>query len=194
MPREKLSKDQLTFKPLTINEWPDFLVLFEEHGPQQGCWCMYWRVKRVECQRQFGEGNKLAFKTIVEAGKVPGILAYLDRLPVGWCSIAPREEFPVLDRSPTLKRIDDQPVWAIVCFFISKAYRRRGLTGILIQVSIEYARDRGAKVIEAYPLKTEIIKLLPYERFMGSESTFEQARFKVVTRRSERRPVMRYYL
>ena len=193
MPREKLSKDQLNFKPLTMTEWTDFLALFEEHGPQQGCWCMYWRVKRAECQRQFGEGNKLAFKNIVEAGKVPGILAYLDRLPVGWCSIAPREEFPVLDRSPTLKRIDDQPVWAIVCSFIAKAYRRRSLTGILIQAAIEYAREHGAKIIEAYPLKTEITKLLPYERFMGSESTFEQAGFKVITRRSERRPVMRYF-
>jgi len=193
MALEKLSKEPLTFKPLTANEWHDFLALFEEHGPQQGCWCMYWRVKREDCQKQFGEGNKLAFKTIVDSGKVPGILAYLDRQPVGWCSIAPREEFSVLERSPTLKRIDDQPVWAIVCFFVAKAYRRRGLTGILIQAAIEYARDRGAKIIEAYPLRTDITKYLPYERFMGIESTFERAGFKVITRRSDRRPVMRYY-
>src|SRR5512139_679175 len=113
-----LRKDQLTFKPLTPAEWPDFEQLFAEHGPQQGCWCMYWRVRREDCQRQFGEGNKLAFKHIVEAGQVPGILAYHEGVPVGWCSIAPREHFPVLDRSPTLKRIDDQPVWAIVCFFV----------------------------------------------------------------------------
>jgi GNAT superfamily N-acetyltransferase len=192
MALEKILKDLFTYKPLTVHEWPDFLALFEEHGPQQGCWCMYWRVKRAECQRQFGEGNQLAFQSIVESGKVPGILAYLEGQPVGWCSIAPREEFSVLDRSPTLKRIDDEPVWAIVCFFVSKAYRRRGLTEMLIQADIEYARDRGAKIIEAYPLKTEITKLLPYERFMGIESTFERAGFKVVARRSDRRPVMRY--
>ena len=79
MPREKLSKDQLNFKPLTMTEWTDFLALFEEHGPQQGCWCMYWRVKRAECQRQFGEGNKLVFKNIVEAGKLPAILLIFAR-------------------------------------------------------------------------------------------------------------------
>ena len=194
MALEKIIKDQLIFKPLTANEWPDFELLFEEHGPQNGCWCMYWRVKREDCQRQFGEGNKLAFKKIVDSGKVPGILSYLDGQPVGWCSIAPREEFSVLDRSPTLKRIDDQPVWAIVCFFVAKAYRRRGLTGILIQAAIEYAHACGAKIIEAYPLRTGITKYLPYERFMGIESTFERAGFKVITRRSDRRPVMRYYL
>ena len=194
MALEKMVQDQLTFKPLTENEWPDFVLLFEEHGPQNGCWCMYWRAKRADCQKQFGEGNKQAFKNIVENGKVPGILAYLDRHPVGWCSIAPREEFLVLDRSPTLKRIDDQPVWSIVCFFVAKAYRRRGLTSILIQAAIEYARERGAKIIEAYPLRTEITKCLPYERFMGIESTFERAGFKVITRRSDRRPVMRYHM
>lgn len=194
MPLEKITKDQLSFKPLTSQEWQDFLTLFEEHGPQNGCWCMYWRIKRADCQRQFGEGNKLAFKQIVDSGKVPGILAYLDEQPVGWCSIAPREEFTVLDRSPTLKRIDDQPVWSIVCFFVAKAFRRRGLTGILIQAAIEYARECGAKIIEAYPLRTEIMKLLPYERFMGIESTFTRAGFKVIARRSDRRPVMRYYL
>ena len=194
MTTQNLPKYQLTIKPLTSLEWPDFVQLFEEHGPQNGCWCMYWRVKRAECQRQFGEGNKMAFKKIVDGGNVPGILAYLDGQPVGWCSIAPREEFTVLERSPTLKRIDDQPLWAIVCFFVSKAYRRQGLTSILIQTAIAYASDHGAKIIEAYPLRTEITKLLPYERYMGIESTFERAGFRVVARRSDRRSVMRYYI
>jgi hypothetical protein len=90
-----------------MQEWPDFLTLFEEHGPQNGCWCMYWRVKREDCRRQFGEGNKLAFKKIVESGKVPGILAFREGQPVGWCSIAPREEFTVLDRSPVRSQAGD---------------------------------------------------------------------------------------
>lgn len=187
-----LSKCQFTFKPLTPAEWQDFLHLFEEHGPQQGCWCMYWRIKREDCHRQFGEGNKLAFKQIVDSGQVPGFLAYIDEQPVAWCSIAPREHFTVLDRSPTLKRVDDQPVWSLVCFFISKPYRRSGLTGILIQAAIEYAASQGAKIVEAYPLRTEITKLLPYERFMGIESTFKRAGFQVVAQRSDRRPIMRY--
>ena len=194
MVTEKALKEKLTFKPLTINEWPDFLLLFEEPGPQQGCWCMYWRIKREDCHHQFGEGNMLAFKQIVEMGKVPGILAYLGERPVGWCSIAPRQEFSVLARSPTLKRVDCQLVWSIICFFISKPYRRKGMTSILLQAAIKYARNNGAKIIEACPLNSEIARYLPYERFMGIESTFKRAGFEVAVRRSDRRPVMRYQI
>jgi len=167
MRTETFNLDSLAYKPLTTAEWPDFVKLFEEHGIQDGCWCMYWRVKRADCQRHYGEGNKLAFKEIVDTGNIPGILAYLDRQPVGWCSIAPRETHLALERSPTLKRVDQQPVWSIVCFFVSKPYRRLGMTKQMIRAAIQYAYRNGAKIIEAYPLRTELTKMLPYERFMG---------------------------
>ena len=186
--------EHFTFKPLTSAEWPDFVALFEEHGPQNGCWCMYWRARRADVHRHFGEGNKMAFKQILDSGKIPGILAYLGGKPVGWCSVAPREDFPVLDRSRTLQRVDDQPVWSIVCFFISKPYRRQRITTVLLKAAIQYAKDNGAKIVEAYPLKNEIAKDWPFERYMGIESTFEKAGFKVALRKSDRRPVMRYYL
>lgn len=188
---DELAPNAFVFKPLTSAEWLDFVQLFEEPGIQNGCWCMYWRVKRETCHHEYGEGNKQAFKAIVEAGTIPGILAYHQGNPVGWCAVAPREDFSVLERSPTLKRVDDQLAWAITCFFVSKPYRKQGLTSVLLQAAIRYAQERGAKIIEAYPLKTEITKMLPYERFMGIESTFERAGFQVVVRRSERRPVMR---
>jgi GNAT superfamily N-acetyltransferase len=172
--------------------WPDLQALFEEPGIQDGCWCMYWRIRRADCQRQYGEGNKQAFKAIVEAGCVPGILAYLNGKPIGWCAIAPREATPALDRSSTLKRIDNQPVWSITCFFVSKSYRRKGLMEILIEAAIAYAREQGAQTVEAYPLLNEITKLQPYERYMGIQSTFERLGFKEVARRTDHRPIMRY--
>jgi GNAT superfamily N-acetyltransferase len=194
MVEERLAKDKLTFRPVTINEWPDLQLLFAEKGPQNGCWCMYWRIRRSECQRKFGEGNKRALQEIIESGKVPGILAYLDGQPIGWCSIAPREEFSVLDRSPTLKRVDDEPVWSIVCFFISKPHRRSGLTRALIEAAIGYAKANGARIVEAYPLNTVNTKYLEIERYTGVISTFQKAGFKEVARRSNRRPIMRYYI
>src|SRR5512147_1862035 len=194
MPTQQLSKRPLTFKAVTPKVWPDLEALFEEPGIQDGCWCMYWRIRRADCQRQYGAGNKQAFKTIVESGQVPGILAYLKGKPIGWCAIAPREATPTLERSRTLKRIDDQPVWSITCFFVSKAYRRQGLTENLIEAAIAYAQERGAHIVEAYPLLNEITKLLPYERYMGIQSTFERVGFKEVVRRTDRRPIMRYII
>lgn len=191
---EPFSKDEVEIKPVTIKEWNDFQLLFSEPGVQSGCWCMYWRIKRFEFNRQYGEANKQAMKKIIESGRVPGILAYLEGRPIGWCSVAPREEFPVLDRSPTLKRVDDESVWPIVCFFVSKQYRRRGLTTVLIEAAIEYAKENGARIVEAYPLIPENTRYPRYERYMGVRSTFEKAGFTEVIRRSGRRPVMRYYV
>ncbi len=189
----EFTKDELAFKPVTPQEWADLEPLFSEHGVQNGCWCMYWRIPRAVCQRNYGEGNKQFLKQIVESGKIPGILAYHNGKPVGWCSVAPRQDFPVLGRSPILKPIDDQPVWSIVCFFVSKPYRRGGLTHLLIQSAIQYAKEHGARIIEAYPIDIRA-KYIEYERYSGLTTTFEKAGFKEVFRRSERRPIMRYYV
>jgi GNAT superfamily N-acetyltransferase len=189
-----LNSKDFTYYPLTPERWGDFERLFEEHGIQNGCWCMYWRTRREDCQRGYGEGNKSVFKAIVESGKIPGILAYNAHRPVAWCSIAPRQDYPVLERSRTLKRVDDQPVWSIACFFISLTYRRKGMTELLIRAAIDYAHVNGARIVESYPLRTEITKLLPYERYMGIQSTYERLGFQVAASRSERRPVMRYII
>ena len=191
--RVEFIEEELIFKPVTPSEWADLETLFSEHGIQNGCWCMYWRIPRKECQRNYGEGNKQFLKQLVESGNVPGILAYQIEKPVGWCSVAPREDFPVVLRSPTLKPIDEQPVWSIVCFFVSKPYRRSGLTHLLIKAAIQYATERGARIIEAYPIDVRA-EHIEYERYSGLATTYEKEGFKEVLRRSERRPVMRYYV
>jgi len=97
---ESFAPTGLTFQPVTLALWPDFETLFTEPGVQNGCWCMWWRLRRLDCQHGYGEGNKQAFKAVLESGKVPGILAYHQGVPVGWCAIAPREDTATLDRSP----------------------------------------------------------------------------------------------
>src|SRR5215510_8178511 len=100
--------DKLEFQPLTPERWGDFEQLFGPRGATGGCWCMWWRLKRSEFERQKGEGNRQAFKQIVDAGAAPGILAYAGGQAVGWCAIAPREAYPVLENSRNLKRVDDE--------------------------------------------------------------------------------------
>ena len=123
---------------------------------------------------------------------MPGILAYAGSQPVAWCSIAPRSEFPGLDRSPTLKRIDDEPVWSITCFAIAREYRRRGLTGLLAREAIAFAQRSGAQIIEAYPLINESRKYRTMgEAFLGFAATFERLGFKQASHRSRVRNIMR---
>ncbi len=186
--------DNLAFKPVSAAEWEDFQALFSEPGVQRGCWCMYWRVRRSDFHRHFGENHRQAMREIVESGQVPGILAYVDGRPAGWCSVAPREHFPVLQRSRTLKPVDDRPVWSIVCFFISAQYRHAGLSNALLQAAVSYAREQGARIVEAYPLTSEDPEPPGPEHYMGYYSTFCQAGFEEVLRRSDRRAIVRLYL
>lgn len=175
-----------------MDRWEDFVTLFSEHGVQNGCWCTYWRLTRQQFHRQYyGEKSKQLMQTIVQAGKVPGILAYCDGKPVGWCSIAPRQEFPSLDRSALLRSVDEQPVWSIVCFFISKLYRGEGLSGRLVEAAVAYARQKGAKIVEAYPYNTTSRHCLPPERYMGVLSTFQKAGFQSAVDRGGKRVLMR---
>jgi GNAT superfamily N-acetyltransferase len=194
MPTEGLIPSGLEFHPVTRDRWADLEKLFGKRGAYGGCWCMWWRLRRTDFEKQQGEGNRRAMKQIVDSGEVPGILAFADGEPVGWCSVAPREHFASLNRSPVLKRLDETPVWSIVCFFVAPPYRNRGLTVALIRATIKHVRGQGGKVIEAYPTSPRSGRLAPVSTFMGLPSAFKRADFIECRRPSRSKVIMRYYM
>ena len=184
--------EELDFKPVTLKQWPDMQELFGPNGADSGCWCMWWRQTREEFDRLHGEPNRRRMEALIRGGEVPGILAYHEGRPVGWCSVAPRARFPVLDRSPNLKAVDGQPVWSIVCFFIPRQHRRRGLSGHLIRAAVRYALSNGAPAVEAYPIDPRHSASRPGAAFTGRLDTFLAAGFREVARRSPLRPILRF--
>lgn len=185
-------KADIRFHPVTPERWGDLERLFGPRGACSGCWCMWYRIKRSEFSKNGNEGNRRALKRIVDAGRVPGLLAYVEGEPVGWVSVAPREEYSSLERSHVLKRVDDRPVWSIVCFFISRAHRRQGLSRALVKAAVDYAAAQGAKLVEGYPVqRAPDSKFSAADAFPGSASTFERQGFTEIARRSPRRPIMR---
>lgn len=182
-----------TFQPLTSERWTDFEALFGSRGAYGGCWCMWWRLTRAEFQNRQGEGNRQSMYDIVHGGEIPGILAYEDGEPAGWCSIAPREQFASLNRSRILKPLDELPVWSLVCLFIGKAFRGQNLTLALIRGAVDYALTNGADIVEAYPtVPRGDGKLPPVSIFMGTPDMFQSAGFVAYTQPSESRMIMRY--
>ena len=184
----------LEFHPLTPDRWSDLVNLFGKHGASGGCWCMWWRLNRSEFMQQRGDENKKALKSMVDAGNIPGILAYSEDQPVGWCALAPRETYPTLERSRLLKRVDDKPVWSVVCFFIAKKSRRKGLTVKLLKTAIDYVRKKGGKIIEGYPVEPKKGQTPDPFAYTGTASAFRKAGFVEAVRRSETRPIMRYVI
>ncbi len=182
------------FHPLTPDRWGDFETLFGPRGACGGCWCMWWRLTRSEFDRMKGEANRQAMRALVESGRVPGILAYSGGAPVGWCSVAPREEFGALARSRVLHPVDDRPVWSVVCFFVDKAYRRRGLTVALLRAAVDYAAAHGATIVEGYPVEPKKADVPGLFIYTGTVSAFRKAGFVEVARGSPSRPVMQYVI
>jgi GNAT superfamily N-acetyltransferase len=125
------------------------------------------------------------------AGAPLGVIGYLDTEPVGWCAIAPRDHYPVLERSRTLGRVDGRQVWSITCLFVQRPFRGRGLTVELIEGAVAYAHALGAAVIEAYPVDPRGGKAVDAFAWTGIASAFERAGFHEVARRSPARPIMR---
>ncbi|TFG61669.1 MAG: GNAT family N-acetyltransferase [Spirochaetales bacterium] len=187
---KKAAAPGIVVKPLSSGLWPDLETLFGPAGACSGCWCLWWNVKRAEFDALGSKGRKKTFKEMVEAGGVHGLIAYADGRPAAWVRLGPREDFPVLQRSPVLKPLDDEPVWSIVCFFTGAAYRGRGLTKLLIAEACAYARSKGARIIEAYPKDESLKPVSPLEAFTGIMRVFDTLGFNEAARRKNR-PIMR---
>jgi len=187
-------KQDIEVLPATPERWPDVRTLFGKSGACGGCWCMWWRRTHSEFERRKGDRNRDAMRKIVKSGATPGLIAYTDGEPVGWCSVAPRGEFPRLERSRILKPVDDRDVWSVVCFFIDKDHRGTGVSTALLRAAVDFVRERGGTIVEGYPVEPKKDRMPEVFAFYGFASTFRKAGFTECARRSETRPIMRRHL
>ena len=180
----------VTFEVVSSRTWPGLEELFESRGGPSHCWCMVWRRVPTNLRRTKGAERrkvmKCALLDLVSQGAETGIVARIDDWPAGWVSVAPLETLrsmhgPVEPPEPGLNP------WAIVCFYIARRFRGRGLMPRLMEAAICHARDRGASVIEAFPVDRDA----PSYRFMGYVDMFEGAGFRDMGMAGKRRHVMR---
>jgi GNAT superfamily N-acetyltransferase len=177
-----------------MERWADFERLFGERGAYGGCWCMFWRMPSSTWSRSTKERNKQGMKAIAQSGPPPGLLAYLGDEAVGWVSVGPREAFPRIERSRTLKRLDDRPTWSVNCFFVAKPHRGKSLMLELLKAAVEYARSQGAAIIEGYPREPRGSRVGTMEGYRGIASVFREAGFRKVRRRVQGKFISRYQL
>jgi GNAT superfamily N-acetyltransferase len=178
---------ELEFHEVDAARWGDLERLFESRGGPSHCWCMVWRPAPAQVRTAGPAVRKAALHERVAAGVPIGILGYLDGEPVAWCSIAPCETYR---RLGGVEDDDDERVWSLVCFFIPRRLRGRGISARLIEAAAQHARRHGATVLEAYPVDADS----PSYRFMGFVPKFQAAGFGEVGRAGTRRHVMRLRL
>jgi len=177
--------------PVTPARWDDLAKLFGPRGACAGCWCMWPRVTSAEFRAGNGDQRRRAFKRIVARGDRPGLIAYVGGEPAAWCAFGPRAEYRRLATSKTFAPVDDEPVWSVLCFFVARPFRRRGLSVRLLEAAAAHARARGARILEGYPTEPGSGRAADAFVWTGLASQFRRAGFSEVVRRSRTRPIMR---
>ena len=152
---------------------------------------MWWRLPRSEFEKKKGTANKRAFKMLVMSGRCPGVLAYAGGDAIGWCAVEPREAYSALERSRILRPVDARPVWSVTCLFVKRGFRSQGVSVGLLKAAADYARSRGARMIEGYPVEPLEEKMPDAFAWTGLAQGFRKARYREVARRSPTRPIMR---
>ena len=186
-------RSTVRFEELHSSLWPDVERLFGPNGACAGCWCMWWRVEsRKRWNEIKGVRAKETLKKLVQSGKAQGVLAFVEDEPVGWCAFGPRRDFPMLETVHAYERNDVDDSWSIVCFFIHRRWRRKGLSRGLLNAAVEAMKKHGVKAVEAYPVTTtkDGRRVNSFLAYTGPLKIFEGLGFKTIQTTNPLRPLV----
>lgn len=197
-----ITAEQLTIVPANEASWADLVAVFGTTDYACRCLCQrfkvvgwFWRdttkeerAAMLQAQTACGDPN---------AAATSGLVAYVGDEPAAWVAVEPRTAYPKLRTSRITWKgrdedKDDDGIWAVTCLVVRKSYRGRGLTYPLARATIDFARERGARALEAYPMITVPGKEITWgEMHVGARQVFEDAGFEQITHPTARRVVMR---
>jgi GNAT superfamily N-acetyltransferase len=182
----------------------DLQTVFGARGAAATCQCQRYKLRPREAFAKFPVAERARrLRQQSHCGRpdsdtTSGLVAYLDSEPVGWCAVEPRPAFTGLlrnNRVPWEGRAEDKTddsVWAVTCVFVRAGFRRRGLSHALVQAAVAFARERGARALEGYPMLVQPGRQITWDELhVGSRSIFAAAGFGEVSQPTIRRVVMR---
>ncbi len=196
-----MTERPISIVPANAASCEELRTIFGHRGPASRCQCQRYKLRPREAFASFPveeRAHRLRQQTDCghpEADRTSGLVAYLDDQPVGWCAVEPRPAFEGLVRNarvPWEGREEDRAdegVWAVTCLFTRAGFRRRGVSRALARAAVDFARERGARAIEGYPMITKDV--IAEELHVGMEGVFARAGFAEVSRPTLRRVVMR---
>ena len=168
--------------PLTPDTWEALEALFREGGDPRSCWCQWWRLRNRDFAALKVPHLREALREQASTDDPPGLVAFDGDRAVGWVSLAPRAAFARLEHSKVIPRVDDTPVWSIVCFAVSQSARGHGVVRALLDAAVDHATERGATTLEAYPADVPPGgRMHPDAAFGGTRAWFEAAGFTVAS-------------
>lgn len=158
-------------------EFDDVATLVGPKNPASNvCFCLSYRIGNKENVALRGAARAARVRELCDHDPPPGVIAYLDGVPVGWAALHPRSDTSFA-RNRLIPHVDDLDVWALWCFRVRPGHRRQGVTHALIRGAVDYARERGAPAIEGYPVDNRGEKVNQTMAYVGTRALFESAGF-----------------
>lgn len=201
---DRATTPEVSIVPANEASWEELQAVLGTRGDPSRCYCQRYKLQPRESWASVGaEELALRFRAQTDCGHsesrtTSGLVAYLDGEPVGWCAVEPRTAYPGLLRvyrvpwdGRTEDKADDR-VWAVTCFLVRAGFRRRGISYALARAAVDFARERGARALEGYPMLTEPGKEIIWDEVhVGARSVFQAAGYTQVSHPTKRRVVMR---
>jgi GNAT superfamily N-acetyltransferase len=202
---DEATAPEIRIVPANEGSWEDLQAVLGTRGDPARCQCQRYKMQPGESWASVGR-EELAFRLRTqtdcghtESRTTSGLVAYLDDEPVGWCAVEPRTAYPRLllkTLVPWAGRAEDKSddrIWAVTCFVTRTGFRRRGISRALARGAVDFARQRGARALEGYPMIVHPGQKLTLigELHVGSRNIFADAGFTEVSHPSTRRVVMR---
>ena len=191
----------ISIVPANEVSWEDLQTVFGSRGAASRCQCQRYKLRPREAFAKFPveeRAHRLRQQTDCghpNSNSTSGLVAFLDGEPVGWCAVEPRTAYEGLVRSarvPWQGREEDKSddgIWAVTCLFTRAGFRKRGVSRALARAAVVFARERGARAIEGYPMTVKDV--IAEELHVGTKGVFAEAGFSEVSRPTPRRVVMR---
>jgi GNAT superfamily N-acetyltransferase len=179
---------ETTIVPVSPSSFSDAQHAMSGGGDGRECQCQWWTMTNADFQRADVDRRAAAFRDEVDAAPSPGLVAYVDGDAAGWVRVGPRTRQVRLSKTrayagATEEPWDDADVWAVTCFAVRKEHRRSGLNAALLDAAVAFARESGARIVEAYPVDPDAgRKVTSNELYHGALSTFLTAGFREVAR------------
>jgi GNAT superfamily N-acetyltransferase len=168
--------------PVTIEVRPatsfdDVATMLGPKNPDSSvCWCLSHRVDSKTNRELVGRARGKHVKELCGRPVAPGVLAYEQDEVVGWAAVAPRSELPFA-RSRRIPHVDDLPVWSVWCIRVRPGRRGKGISPVLLDGAVGYARAQGAPAVEGYPVDNRGEKVDLTMAYVGTRGLFERCGF-----------------
>ena len=191
--------------PANEASWDDLRAIFGTTGYPGACQCQRYKMGQAGYALQPREARAEALREQThcgepDSGETSGLVAYVDGEPAGWVAVEPRPFYRIFLINQATATVwrgrnedrTDPDVWAVTCFRVRNEFQGEHLTYALAEAAVSFARARGARALEGYPIITDGAGEITWgEVFVGPLGAFLEAGFEVVHVPSKRRRIVR---